>query len=57
MKKKYFLIIIISICFLNMSAQSPHLFGVTTNGSGNGLGTIFRVDTNGLNYSLVDTFD
>jgi uncharacterized repeat protein (TIGR03803 family) len=57
MKKHYFLTLFLGIGLLNLTAQSPHFFGVTNTGSGNGLGTLFRTDTNGLNYSLIDTFD
>lgn len=57
MKNTYLLMLILILSIANLSAQSPHLFGVTYNGGENEMGTIFRTDTNGLNYSLIDTFD
>jgi uncharacterized repeat protein (TIGR03803 family) len=57
MKKIYLIILTLGVGISQLTAQSPHFFGVTTNGSGSGAGTIYRTDTNGTNFSLIDTFD
>lgn len=57
MKKIYMIILALGAGLTQLSAQSPHFFGVTTSGSGSGMGTIYRTDTNGTNKSLIDTFD
>jgi uncharacterized repeat protein (TIGR03803 family) len=57
MKNFYLIILAIGAVISQLSAQSPHFFGITTTGGGSGAGTIYRTDTNGTNLSLIDTFD
>jgi uncharacterized repeat protein (TIGR03803 family) len=57
MKNKYLILVSLLIGAFQLSAQAPHFFGVTTNGSGSDAGTVYRTDTNGTNLSVIDTFD
>jgi uncharacterized repeat protein (TIGR03803 family) len=57
MKKIYLAILTLGVGISQLTAQSPHFFGVTTDGGSNGTGTIYRTDTNGTNLSIIDTFD
>lgn len=57
MKKQTFFLLIFTIISHAIKAQTPAFYGVTYDGGDNGLGTIFKTDTTGLNYGLLDTFE
>ncbi len=57
MKKNYILSLVLTVSLINLNAQSPNLYGLTTFGGNAEAGAIFKTDITGQNYSLIDTFD